>query len=211
VSDVLKPRLARDAIEAADEELQGLLAGEDDEELSTEHAKAVDRWDVEKVWKRTRLRIMVYTRLGELEDEDEERYVQQERGLSMDEDEDEEAGLVAWASAIFLTSVIEYVAEQSLLVAGSAAFARMAARMKKLAQQTDDTEQQPIERLIIEEPDVEKIALNSALGRLWRTWRKRVRSPISPTSPGRGVYAASSYSSLHHRKASRETINTQRA
>jgi hypothetical protein len=84
----------------------------------------------------------------------------------------------------------------------------MAARMKKLAQQTEDNEQQPIERLIIEEPDVEKIALNSALGRLWRTWRKRVRSPISPMSPGRGVHAASSYSSLHHRKASRETINT---
>ncbi|CAN9371383.1 unnamed protein product [Alternaria alternata] len=170
VSDVLKPRLARDAIEAADEELQGLLAGEDDEDMSTEHAKQMDRWDVEKVWKRTRLRIMVYTRLGELEDEDEERYVQQERGLSMDEDEDDEAGLVAWASAIFLTSVVEYVAEQLLLVAGSAAFARMAARMKKLAQQADDhAEQQPIERLVIEEPDVEKIALNSALGRLWRT------------------------------------------
>ncbi|OAG18812.1 hypothetical protein CC77DRAFT_1032279 [Alternaria alternata] len=209
VSDVLKPRLARDAIEAADEELQGLLAGEDDEDMSTEHAKQMDRWDVEKVWKRTRLRIMVYTRLGELEDEDEERYVQQERGLSMDEDEDDEAGLVAWASAIFLTSVVEYVAEQLLLVAGSAAFARMAARMKKLAQQADDhAEQQPIERLVIEEPDVEKIALNSALGRLWRTWRKRVRSPTSPISPGRGVHAASSYSSLHHRRASRETINT---
>lgn len=209
VSDVLKPRLARDAIEAADEELQGLLAGEDDEDMSTEHAKQMDRWDVEKVWKRTRLRIMVYTRLGELEDEDEERYVQQERGLSMDEDDDDEAGLVAWASAIFLTSVVEYVAEQLLLVAGSAAFARMAARMKKLAQQADDhAEQQPIERLVIEEPDVEKIALNSALGRLWRTWRKRVRSPTSPISPGRGVHAASSYSSLHHRRASRETINT---
>ncbi|KAI4617216.1 uncharacterized protein J4E87_008456 [Alternaria ethzedia] len=207
VSDVLKPRLARDAIEAADEELQGLLAGEDDDELSTAHLRAAERWDVEKVWKRTRLRIMVYTRLGELEDEDEERYVQQERGLSMDDDEDDEAGLVAWASAIFLTSVIEYVAEQLLLVAGSAAFSRMAARMKKLAQQNDDQSQQLIERLIIEEPDVEKIALNSALGRLWRTWRKRVRSPITPMSP-RGVQQAPSYSSLHHRKASRETINT---
>ncbi|KAL1794503.1 hypothetical protein ACET3X_007924 [Alternaria dauci] len=205
VSDVLKPRLARDAIEAADEELQGLLAGEDDDDMTTEHAKQSDRWDVEKVWKRTRLRIMVYTRLGELEDEDEERYVQQERGLSMDDDEDDEAGLVAWASAIFLTSVIEYVAEQLLLVAGSAAYARMAARMKKRAQHA---EQQPIERLIIEEPDVEKIALNSALGRLWRTWRKRVRSPTLPMSPGRGVHAASSYGSLHHRRASRDTINT---
>jgi hypothetical protein len=206
IADVLKPRLAREATEAADEELQGLLAGEDDE-FPTQDGKALDKWDVEKVWKRTRLRIMVYTRLGELEDEDEEKYVQQERGLSMDEDEDDEAGLVSWASAIFLTSVIEYVAEQTLLVAGSAAFARMAAKMKKLARQMEDAEEQNLERLIIEEPDVEKIALNSALGRLWRTWRKRVRSPISPMSPGRGIRSASSYSSLHRRKMSYDTID----
>jgi hypothetical protein len=206
ITDVLKPRLAREATEAADEELQGLLAGED-EEFPTQHGKAVDRWDVEKVWKRTRLRIMVYTRLGELEDEDEEKYVQQERGLSMDEDEDEEAGLVSWASAIFLTSVVEYIAEQTLLVAGSAAYARMATKMKKLAQQIDDPVELNLERLVIEEPDVEKIALNSALGRLWRTWRKRVRGPLSPLSPGRGLHAVSSYSSLHHRKMSYDTMD----
>ena len=132
ISDVLKPRLAREAAAAADEELQGLLSGEDDEEFSpVDGGRAVERWDVEKVWKRTRLRIMVYTRLGEMEDEDEEKYVQQERGLSMDEDEDEEAGLVSWASAIFLTSVVEHVAEQTLIVAGQAAYARMASRVKK--------------------------------------------------------------------------------
>ncbi|KAF7577992.1 hypothetical protein PtrSN002B_009515 [Pyrenophora tritici-repentis] len=205
ISDVLKPRLAREAMEAADEELEGLLAGEDDDDAITQEHKTMGSWDVEKMWKRTRLRIMVYTRLGEFEDEDEERFVQQERGLSMDDDEDEEAGLVSWSSAIFLTSVVEYVAEQLLLVSGSAALARMASRMKKLA-----TEDQPIaiERLIIEEPDVEKIALNSTLGRLWRTWRKRVRSPLSPMSPGRGVRASSSYSSLLRHRASRDTINT---
>jgi hypothetical protein len=209
ISDVLKPRLAREAMEAADEELEGLLAGEDDEEFPAQDGKTVEKWDVEKVWKRTRLRIMVYTRLGELEDEDEERYVQQERGLSMNEDEDEEASLVSWASAIFLTSVIEFVAEQLLLVAGSAAYGRMAAKIKKLTQQQDGQEEYTIERLIIEEPDVEKIALNPALGRLWRTWRKRVRTPISPLSPGRGVRPVSSYSSLHHRKASRDTIRSE--
>ncbi|RAR01783.1 hypothetical protein DDE82_006257 [Stemphylium lycopersici] len=209
ISDVLKPRLAREAMEAADEELQGLLAGEDDEEFAAHDGKTVANWDVEKIWKRTRLRIMVYTRLGELEDEDEERYVQQERGLSMDDDDDDEAGLVSWASAIFLTSVIEYVAEQLLLVSGTAAFARMASRLNKLAQQMEQDEEQPVlERLTIEEPDVEKIALNAALGRLWRTWRKRVRSPLSPLSPGRGMRSASSYSSLHVRRASRDTINT---
>lgn len=207
ISDVLKPRLAREAMEAADEELQGLLAGEDDEESLPQDAKALDKWDVEKVWKRTRLRIMVYTRLGELEDEDEDRYVQQERGLSMDDDEDDDASLVSWASAIFLTSVVEFVAEQTLLVAGTAAYARMAAKMKKLAQQQHGAHELGIERLIIEEPDVEKIALNAALGRLWRTWRKRVRSPVSPLSPTRGIRPTSSYSSMHHRKASRDTID----
>ncbi|KAH7396913.1 hypothetical protein DE146DRAFT_614874 [Phaeosphaeria sp. MPI-PUGE-AT-0046c] len=206
IADVLKPRLAREATEAADEELEGLLAGED-EEFPSQDTKAADRWDVEKVWKRTRLRIMVYTRLGELEDEDEEKYVQQERGLSMDDDEDDEAGLVSWASAIFLTSVIEYIAEQTLLIAGSAAYARMATKAKKLAQRVEDPIDLHMERLVVEEPDVEKIALNSALGRLWRTWRKRVRSPLSPMSPGRGLHSVSSYSSLHRRKMSHDTID----
>jgi hypothetical protein len=206
ISDVLKPRLAREACEAADEELQGLLAGED-EEFPALDGRAADRWDVEKVWKRTRLRIMVYTRLGELEDEDEEKYVQQERGLSMDDDDDDEAGLVSWASAIFLTSVIEYVAEQTLLIAGSAAFARMAAKMRKLAHKSESPQEPNLERLVVEEPDVEKIALNSALGRLWRTWRKRVRSPMSPMSPGRGIRPISSQSSMHSRKMSYDAMD----
>lgn len=205
ISDVLKPRLAREAMEAADEELEGLLAGEDDEELPA-NAGEQDKWDVEKVWKRTRLRIMVYTRLGELEDEDEDKYVQQERGLSMDPDDDDEAGLVSWASAIFLTSVVEHIAEQTLLAAGSAAFARVAAKVRKLSQSHEEVPEGIFERLVIEEPDVEKIALNSALGRLWRTWRKRVRSPISPMSPGRGIRPVSSFSSFHVRKPSQDTI-----
>lgn len=206
IADVLKPRLAREAIDAADEELDGLLAADDDDadELALEGSdgRAADRWDVEKVWKRTRLRIMVYTRLGELEDDDEERYVQQERGLSMDDDDAEDAGLVSWAAAIFLTSVVEYVAEQALLISGAAAHARVATRIRKLSHHTNAevTPVLAIERLVIEEPDAEKIALNAALGRLWRTWRKRVRSP------GRGVRPISSSSSLYHSKANREII-----
>ncbi|KAI8935439.1 hypothetical protein NX059_008015 [Plenodomus lindquistii] len=205
ITHVLKPRLARDALDAADEELQGLLAGDDDDDDDHDDshngdAAAAASWDVDKVWKRTRLRIMVYTRLGELEDEDEERHVQQERALSMDDGGGDDAGLVSWAAAILLTSVVEYIAEQTLLVAGAAAYARVAARLKKLAHHTHHAHEPTIERLVIEEPDVEKIALNSALGRLWRTWRKRVRSPATPM-------AVSSYSSLHLRKASRDMVD----
>jgi hypothetical protein len=206
ITEVLKPRLARDAMATADEELQGLLAGEDDEEFPMD-GKANNRWDVEKVWKRTRLRIMVYTRLGELEDEDEERYVQQERGLSMD-DSDDEAGLVSWASAIFLTSVVEYVAEQTLIVSGQAAFARTAAKLKRAAEASPTAGDQPLERIVVEEFDVEKLALNSILGRLWRTWRKRVRTPIKPLSPtSHGPRYMSSFSSLHRRLVSRDTVD----
>ncbi|KAF2449476.1 hypothetical protein P171DRAFT_460735 [Karstenula rhodostoma CBS 690.94] len=204
IVDVLKPHLAREAMATADEELAGLLAGEDDEEFPAQRRKEGEPWDVEKVWKRTRLRIMVYTRLGELEDEDEERYVQQERGLSMDESNDEEAGLVSWASAIFLTSLIEHVAEQTLLISGQAAFTRLSAKMRKMSQQSPDSEEQQLERIIVEEFDVEKVALNSALGRVWRTWRKRVRSPIMPLSP-RGIHSMSSYTSLHRRHLSYDT------
>ena len=192
----------------ADDELQGLLGGDDDEEFPEKERAAGERWDVEKVWKRTRLRIMVYTRLGELEDEDEERYVQQERGLSMDESDDDEAGLVSWASAIFLTSVVEFIAEQTLLVSGQASYARISAKLRKAAQQSDDGEEQLLERIVVEDYDVEKIALNSSLGRLWRTWKKRVRSPIAPLSPTtRGPRSAASLTSLHRRRISHDTVN----
>lgn len=210
ITDVLKPRLARDAMATADEELEGLLAGEDEEEFPSggDMDKPQDKWDVERVWKRTRLRIMVYTRLGEFEDEDEERYVQQERGLSMDDSDNDDAGLVSWASAIFLTSVIEFIAEQTLLVSGAAAFARMSAKMKKSGQRlAEGDESGQLERIVIEDFDVEKVALNSALGRLWRTWRKRVRSPLSPLSPGR-ISTRRSYASLagsHRRHRSEDT------
>ena len=187
ITDVLRPRLAREAMATADEELQGLLAGDDEEFPGKNGQDPLEKWDVEMVWKRTRLRIMVYTRLGEFEDEDEERYLEQERALSLDDGSNEELGLVSWAAAIFLTSVIEYIAEQTLTVSGQAAFARMSAKMRKAARKSMDGEEVQLERVIVEEFDVEKVALNSTLGRLWRTWRKRVRVPTAPLpSPSRG-------------------------
>jgi hypothetical protein len=210
ITDVLKPRLAREALATADEELQGLLAGDDDEEFPAHTGQALHKWHVERVWKRTRLRIMVYTRLGELEDEDEERYVQQERELTMDNSENDEADLVSWASAIFLTSVVEYIAEQTLLVSGQAAFARTTGKLKKAAQKSGDDEEHQPERIVVEDYDVEKVALNSALGRLWRTWRKRVRTPLTPLGPLGGLRlmrSMSSLASLRYRPVSFEGID----
>ena len=213
IIDVLRSRLAREAMATADEELQGLLAGDDEESPPGKNGQdTFEKWDVEMVWKRTRLRVMVYTRLGEFEDEDEERYVEQERGLSLDDGSNEELGPVSWVAAIFLTSVIEHIAEQTLMVSGQAAFARMSAKMKKAARKSMNGEEVQLERVIIEEFDVEKVALNSTLGRLWRTWRKRVRAPVaplsSPTSSRGHTRGFSSMASLSDRRGSLDTAES---
>ena len=183
VTEVLKHRLAREAIASAEEELAELLAGGDDEE-DTKHKMAEDsrRWDLELVWKRTRLRVMVYMRLGEMEDEDEQRYVKEEELFHGSERRfSQTSGLVSWAAAIFLTSVLEYVAEQTLQVSGQAAYTR--ARRQSRTQRLAGMDVQTNEALVVEEYDVEKVALNSTLGRLWRTWRKALRNNTTPSTP----------------------------
>lgn len=221
ITEVLKPRLAREAIASADEELRELLHGEGDDDDDEEEdddvgagktAKTANGTDAEGVadlrngtkpeedsfnllltWKRTRLRIMVYTRHGDLEDEDEDRFLEDDedfhhakhqeaerakwRGDS-DSDTVADLGLVSPAAAIFLTSVIEYLAEQTIIVAGQAC----ATRSRKVKPVVNGDVHEP--KLTVLDVDMEKVALNPGLGRLWRTWRKRSRV-MSTASPGR--------------------------
>ncbi|OQO04389.1 hypothetical protein B0A48_11000 [Cryoendolithus antarcticus] len=189
VTDVLKSRLAKEAIFSADEELQELLAGgeEEDDKAQTTPKENSRKWDLELVWKRTRLRVMVYMRLGEMEDDDEEKYVKEQELFSGRELDSRRfsanSGLVSWSAAIFLTSVLEYVAEQTLQISGSAAYAR-ARRQSRTALKALQSQ----DRVLVEEYDVERVALDSRVGRLWRTWRKTLRSnntrPTTPTQRG---------------------------
>ena len=181
VIEVLKPRLAKEAIAGADEELQEFLGGGDDEELLDFHngQESGDDWDVEMVWKRTRLRCMVYTRLGDMEEEDEDNYIEEEHledpnsshRLSRD------LGIVSPAVAIFLTSILEFIGEHALMIAGEAAYRRCELRARNEARKSELPQ-----RLIVEETDMEKVALNPVLGRLWRSWRKLLRSPRTSIS-----------------------------
>ena len=214
VTEVLKHRLAREAIASAEEELAELLAGGEDEDEadSTQPTRENDRsWDLELVWKRTRLRVMVYIRLGEMEDEDEQRYVREaelfhgsERRFSST------SGLVSWAAAIFLTSVLEYVAEQTLQVAGSAAHARVRRQTR-----SGGVRQAGASNVVVEEHDVEKVALNSTLGRLWRTWRKSLRnyanSGVATPTAERGPFTPTSrdnmYTAMSNRRSSHDTAH----
>lgn len=181
VTEVLKPRLAKDAIDGADEELRDFLGGGDDEELSAFHNghESRGKWDLNLVWRRTRLRCMVYTRLGDMEEEDEDIYIERERMEDANEDHrrlSRELGIISPAAAIFLTSILEFIGEHALMIAGEAAFNRREIRQFR---DGHDSAGNPngTERVVVEDIDIEKLAFNTTLGRLWRSWKKRVRTP----------------------------------
>ncbi|KAK1750568.1 hypothetical protein QBC47DRAFT_119223 [Echria macrotheca] len=177
VSEVLKPKLAKDAINQADEELREYLGGDDEDMAEAQSPDPVSPrdWDLELAWKRTRLRCMVYSSLGDMEEEDEDFYMEQEHldaGL-----DDRLSEVVSPAVAIFLTSILEFMGEQALIVAGQASYHRMRVKYEKEFKDGARSPSVPTERIVIEELDMERVALDRTLGRLWRAWKKKIRSP----------------------------------
>lgn len=185
VAEVLRPRLAKDAIDGADEELQEFLGGGDDDDISVFHDGLESRckWDLNLAWRRTRLRCMVFTRLGDMEEGDEDIYIERERLGEANEDHQRnprELDIISPAAAIFLTSILEFIGEHALMVAGEAAFNRR--EIRHLRHENEIPSQ--AEQVVVEDIDMEKLAFNTTLGRLWRSWKKRVRTPsISHSRP----------------------------
>ena len=174
VSEVLKPKLAKDAVNQADEELREYLGGGDDDDLLQQAVDPGADWDLELVWKRTRLRCMVYSSLGDMEEEDEDYYMEQEH---LDGGDDQLGETVSPAVAIFLTSILEFMGEQALIVAGQAAYHRMRVKFAKELKEGARAQSDMADRIVVEELDMERVALDRTLGRLWRAWKKRIRSP----------------------------------
>ncbi|OXV06924.1 hypothetical protein Egran_05308 [Elaphomyces granulatus] len=183
IADTLKPRLAKEVVSIADEELGEYMGGGEDEELQEFRGGQEPRgeFDLIRSWRLTRLRCMVYTRLGDMEEEDEDEYVERE-GLNEINGThlrfSSHIGNITPAAAIFLTSIIEYLGENALGIAGEAA------RTRLLSVKASNDGKEPGEshvgrknRLMVEDTDMEKVALNPTLGRLWRTWRKCIKGP----------------------------------
>lgn len=208
VAEVLKPKLAKDAISGADQELQEYLGGGEEEELLAFHngLEPSGDWDIELVWKRTRLRCMVYSSLGDMEEEDEDYYTEQEQldGPPGSTNRfSNNPGVVSPAVAIFLTSILEFMGEQVLVVAGQAAYHKLRAKHEKEERDGASTPADIAERVVVEDSDMEKVALDRTLGRLWRGWKKRIRSPTASISGGPGLSRESLVSPVStHRTAS---------
>ena len=219
VSDVLKPRLAREVVSAADDELSEYMGGEGDEQFDFRGGQEpAGEFDLVRLWKRTRLRCMVYTRLGDMEEEDEDEYIARD-GLGGTESAPRRFAShvdnVTPAAAIFLTSIIEYLGEQALVIAGETSRSRLSSKLNVDHDEVTEsgTERSRIDRLVVEDYDMEKLAMNATLGRLWRTWRKRIRSPNLSRTLSRESFRRRGISSTlaSSRKSSVATIDEQPA
>ncbi len=185
VPDVLKPRLGKDAMASADEELREYLGEGDDEELSDfydGHEPASD-FDLDLAWKLARLRCMVYTRLGDIEEEDAleiiEREQLDERGGQHRRFSSRSSSITP-AGAIFLTSIIEYLGEQALYHAGVLAENRLSGAHLHPHEDSADannSSQPATGSRMVEEIDVRRLGREGPLARIWRNWRRPLRSP----------------------------------
>ncbi|EAW10746.1 uncharacterized protein ACLA_052180 [Aspergillus clavatus NRRL 1] len=183
IAEVLKPRLAKEVVSAADEELSEYMGGEEDEQSEFRGGQSpTTDFDLIRSWKLTRLRCMVYTRLGDMEEDDEDEYIAQdglvETGEGIPARFTSHVGNITPAAAIFLTSIIEHIGEQALIIAGETARSRLSLKLGDDHDEVTESgaERSSLDRLVVEELDMEKLALNPTLGRLWRTWRRRVRT-----------------------------------
>lgn len=173
VVEVLRKGLARDAIARAENDLEDLLAlqDSDDEEPVPHTPKETGKWSLEYIWKRSRLRVMMRSEKSDFDIDDDERHVQEE-GLLQGR-RFSQSSVISLYSEIFLAGVLDFVAEMLLSQAAIGAAVRSRRRGVNLK---SGTGLQGMSHIVVQEPDVEKAALNSPAERLWRNWRKSMRS-----------------------------------
>ncbi|KAF8531687.1 hypothetical protein BDD12DRAFT_810837 [Trichophaea hybrida] len=192
ITEVLRIRLATEAVAGADQELKLYLGG-DDEDIESFDDDLIgsngDEWNLENTWRKCRVQCMVYSSLGDLEEDDEAFYsetgLEGAVGLEQYERQNSNPGIISPAVAIWLTSILEFIGEQTLLVAGHATIARYSAqRIATASSPTSNASSEATfpDKPTVEELDTEKVALNPSLGRMWRQWRKKARS-------GRGSFS----------------------
>jgi hypothetical protein len=185
VTEVLRIRLAKEAVAGADQELKSYLGGDDEDLESFDDVPTDvrnDEWKLEKTWRKCRVQCMVYSSLGDLEEDDEafysENVLEGSVGLEQYQPQSNQPGIVSPAVAIWLTSILEFIGEQTLLVAGHASIARYSAQRIAVASNPSSGASAEVtfpDKPVVEELDTEKVALNPSLGRMWRQWRKKVR------------------------------------
>ena len=186
VGNVIRTTLGTAAMVQAEEDLADFLAENGDhsgfyEEMDSEedvHVEPDAVWNLEKVWSRARTKCMIYSTLG---DKDEQDFLEEE-----EDEEDYELPAskrkVSGVGAVYLTAILEFIGEQCLLVAARTAYRRVAASIHDV-----NLVAEPIQ-IVVEDADVKRgIAEESLTTRLWRKW-KRSEKILSTISSGSSIY-----------------------
>ena len=183
VGMVIRTTLGTAAMVQAEEDLADFLAenGDDNgfyEDMDSDdevHGQPDAGWNLEKVWLRARTKCMIYSTLG---DKDEQDFPEEE-----EDEEDYELPAskrkVSGVGAVYLTAILEFIGEQCLLVAARTAYRRVAASIHDVNSITE-----PIE-MVVEDADVKRgIAEESLTTRLWRKWKRseKILSSVSSSS-----------------------------
>ncbi|KAJ5971992.1 uncharacterized protein N7479_001910 [Penicillium vulpinum] len=210
MADVLKPRLAKEVVSAAEEELSEFMGGVEDEQTEFRGGQEPGGdFDLVRSWKLTRLRCMVYTRLGDMEEDDEDEFIAQDNLGETDGAPrrfTSHVDNITPAASIFLTSIIEYIGERALVIAGETSRSRLSAQLNSGDECSGSGERKRIDQLVVEDLDMEKLALNATLGRLWRTWRQHKRRTTLSRTLSRESFRPRGYSLANSRKSSIVTI-----
>ena len=150
------------------------------------------------------MEIGVYTRLGDIEEEDAleiiEREQLDERGGQHRRFSSRSSSITP-AGAIFLTSIIEYLGEQALYHAGVLAENRLSGAHSHPHEDSADANTLPgpaTGSRMVEEIDVRRLGREGPLARIWRNWRRPLRSPqdsvgrpFSPSTTSPSEYGGS--------------------
>lgn len=190
VPAVLKPRLGKLALKAGEEELREYMDEDQvQEELYSSRYSVIAKsgFDPELVWKLARLRCMVYTRMGDVEEEDEEEWLDKERLLDQVAASPSEARhsmAVSPNAAIFLAAILEHLGEQALYYAAQYAQRRHDNAQTQTLINSDPASQMAARDadIILDGKDMNHVGRDSPLSRLWRSWRRNTRSPAEPKS-----------------------------
>ena len=176
VEYIVKGKLGQLAVQSGEYELEELINDEDESELASMQytPDAESQWDADAVWKRTRLKIFTYMRLSEIEDEEEDDFLEEEvmtDGQVAPHRLSQHAKLVSWPAMIFLTGVLERIAEQCIKDAGESAYSRASMSRPGTREGRYSDEE---DMILVSDQDVKKLALSQLVGRLWRTWKHTI-------------------------------------
>lgn len=118
-------------------------------------------WNLEKVWARARTKCMIYSTLGDKEEDDFEEESEEE-----DYDIPASRRKLSPAGAIYLTAVLEFIGEHCFLVSARTAYHRIDNSLR------GNETREPVQ-LTIEDADVKRgIAEDDLTTRIWRRWKR---------------------------------------